>query len=142
MIQYTHDTDVVFLFCRLNMNTKKELPIRASEMGLLILASTSKQPVSPAGAAQYFNISKPMVTVMVRTLVREGYVEKEPSPGDGRSYLLVPTQKGRALVAETFDAYHATIALLKNNMEQGEYRAFLSLLKKANNILLEDKRHG
>ena len=41
--------ETVSLFCRLNQRVKKELPIRSSEMGLLILLVTSKErsPVFP-----------------------------------------------------------------------------------------------
>lgn len=51
--------ETVSLFCRLNQRVKKELPIRSSEMGLLILLVTSKERISSVEAAQFFRVSKP-----------------------------------------------------------------------------------
>ena len=50
--------ETVSLFCRLNQRVKKELPIRSSEMGLLILLVTSKERISSVEAAQFFRVSK------------------------------------------------------------------------------------
>lgn len=36
MEQFIKGAEEVTLFCRINMNIKRELPIRASEMGMLI----------------------------------------------------------------------------------------------------------
>ena len=41
--------ETVSLFCRLNQRVKKELPIRSSEMGLLILLVTSKERICGSG---------------------------------------------------------------------------------------------
>lgn len=142
MKYHTHDLDVIAAFCRLNMNTRQALPIRPSEMGLLILLVTSDQPIAPVDAAHYFGISKPMVTVMVRALLKAGYICRQPSPEDGRSYLLAATEQGVRLVDETFDVYSHKIQMLKKGMQDGEYEALLRLLEKANNILLEDKANG
>lgn len=47
MQEYIKGAEVVSLFCRINMNAKRSLPIRASEMGLLILIVKSAEPQSP-----------------------------------------------------------------------------------------------
>lgn len=142
MQYHTHDLDVISAFCRLNMNTRKELPIRPSEMGLLILVVTSEEQLTPVEAAHYFQISKPMVTAMVRSLLKAGYIVKHPSAVDGRSYRLVATQQGADLVAETFGAYSQTMQTLIKGMGKKDYEALIVLLEKANQILLEEKNNG
>lgn len=139
---HTASIDVISLFCRLNMNVKKDLPIRPSEMGLLILVATSQRPISPVDAAAYFNISKPMVTVMVRALTKEGYVQKQQSEHDKRSYFLLPTPKGRALAEETFDEYNLSVNALEKGLATDEFEALMGLLDKANHILMEEKNNG
>ncbi|MFR9236080.1 MAG: hypothetical protein ACLVLH_25165 [Eisenbergiella massiliensis] len=44
----------------------KELPVRSSEMGLLILLVTSKEKITPKAAAD-FGVSKPMIASMVKS---------------------------------------------------------------------------
>ncbi len=86
--------ETVSLFCRLNQRVKKELPIRSSEMGLLILLVTSKERISSVEAAQFFRVSKPVITAMVKTLTAKGYLRKEPQSHDRRSFLLIPETEG------------------------------------------------
>ena len=93
--------ETVSLFCRLNQRVKKELPIRSSEMGLLILLVTSEEPLSSVEAAQFFQVSKPVITAMVKSLTAKGYLGKEPRAHDRRSFLLVPEPKAVELVHTT-----------------------------------------
>lgn len=134
--------EAVSLFCRLNINTKKALPIRASEMGLLILAVKNESPVTPVMAADFFKVKKPMVTAMVNQLVGHGYLTKTPSMADKRSFTLTPTEEGSALVEQTYRAYFKTMELLQSGLGAEEYELLVGLIEKANVILLEDKENG
>jgi len=96
----------VSLFCRLNLHSKRELPIRSSEMGMLIYLCHTDEEKTPMGVARYFRVSKAMVTNMVSSLVKKGYLEKKPSPEDGRSWLLIPTEKAKDLVERTYREYY------------------------------------
>lgn len=139
MKDYMKGAEVVSLFCRLNMNRKSELPIRSSEMGLLIFLIRSEEPPTSLDAARFFKISKPMVTAMTRVLERNGYLEKKPSPVDGRSFSIHPTEKARLLVEETYGEYLKTIGRLREKLGASDYEALIALLERANGILLEDK---
>lgn len=133
--------EAVSLFCRLNINMKKDLPIRSSEMGLLILAVKNEIPVTPVMAADFFKVKKPMITAMVNKLTSQGYVKKTPSTQDRRSFTLYPTLKGTKLVEETYCEYFKTMELLKSRLG-GEYDTLIALLNRANLILLEGKENG
>jgi len=139
MDEYLKGADVVSMFCRLNMNRKPELPIRSSEMGLLIFLIRSEEPPTSLDAARFFKISKPMVTAMTRSLERSGYLEKRPAALDGRSFRLHPTEKARQLVEETYDKYLKTISGLREKLGADDYKTLIALLERANNILLEEK---
>lgn len=139
MDSHIKGAEVISLFCRLNINRKNELPIRSSEMGLLIFLVRSGEPPTPLDVARFFKISKPMVTAMVRVLERDGYLAKKPSRSDGRSFSLCPTEKARLLVEQTYDEYLRTMGLLHDKLGETDYEVLIVLLERANSILLERK---
>lgn len=134
--------ETVSMFCRLNINIKKDLPIRSSEMGLLILICKSENPVTPVKAADFFKVKKPMITAMVSSLQKHGYIEKVPSLEDKRSFSLNPTKIGRKMVDDTYIEYIKTMELLRQELGTKDFDNLITLLEKANNVLLEEKNNG
>ena len=139
MQDYAKDAEAISLFCRINMNAKRELPIRASEMGMLILIVKSGISQTPIKIAEFFKVSKPMVTAMAASLLKKGYLLKTPSEEDKRSFTLSPTAKAIELVEQTYSEYYKTVEMLKVKMGEKEYDKLIELLVRANNILLEEK---
>lgn len=134
-VDLNQSTDVIGLFCRLNMKLKRDLPIRASEMGVLIYISKQDMEVTPLMISQFFQISRPSVTSMINTLLRIKYCEKIPSVLDKRSYSLRITKKGSNLVDTTFFEYYKTIEQLKDKMGESKFINFIEMLNHANKIL-------
>ena len=132
----------ISLFCRLNINTKRALPVRSSEMGMLIYLCNTGEDKTPMGVARFFNVSKAMATNMVTALLKKGYLEKTPAPGDRRSALLIPSDKARQLVADTYSEYYKTMLLLQEMLGGEDFSALLGLLGRANQFLLEEKQNG
>lgn len=142
MDNFIYAAEQVSLFCRLNVNTKHKMPIRSSEMGLLIYLCNTNEEKTPMGAARFFKVSKAMATNMVTALSQKGYLEKKPSLEDKRSSFLMPTEKAKQLVADTYSEYHKTMSILQDKMGSEHFEVLLSLLEQANNILLEEKTNG
>ncbi len=138
MEKHIKGAEVISLFCRLNMNTKRELPVRASEMGLLIFLVKSQTPPTPVEVARFFKISKPMVSTMIRSLTKGGYLSKIPTEIDRRSFTVCPTEKATRLVEETYDEYFKTMELLQAKMGLPDYENLIKLIKKANEVLSEE----
>jgi len=134
--------EAVSMFCRLNINTKKDLPVRSSEMGLLILICKSENFVTPVMAADFFNVKKPMIATMVSSLLNHGYIEKVPSSVDKRSFFINLTEKARQLVDNTFTEYFKTMELLRQKLGAKDFVNLITLLEKANTVLLEAKKNG
>lgn len=132
--------DVVSRFCRLNINTKRDIPIRASEMGALICVQKSGAPATPLMISNFFGIAKPSVTDMVNSLIKKNYLIKIPSKVDKRSYTLEVTLKGHELVESTSNEYFRTIELLEEKMGCQEFKLFIQLLEKANEVLSEERK--
>lgn len=132
----------ISLFCRLNMNTKRELPIRSSEMGMLIYLCKTDGNKTPMSIARFFNVSKAMATNMVTAMHRQGYIEKTASADDRRSSHILPTAKAQALVDSTYEEYYKSMRTLREKMGEDDFISLLTLLGKANSVLLEEKEHG
>ncbi|MBM7614155.1 MarR family winged helix-turn-helix transcriptional regulator [Alkaliphilus hydrothermalis] len=130
--------DTVTLFNRLQMNAKRDIPIRPSEMGVLIFTQKQSEPVTPLMISNFFRISKPSVTSMINSLIKKEYLIKTPSPTDGRSYTVSTSDKGKELVESTYNEYFRTIELLKNKMGDKEFNSFIQLMQKANSVLSEE----
>ena len=134
--------DEISLFCRLNINMKHELPIRSSEMGLLIYLVTTQGEKTPNAIAKFFKVSKSMATNMVTSLARKEYLIKEPSQLDKRNIHISPTQKAVELVDKTCEEYFKSIRLLREQLGETQFQQLITLLQRSNEILLEDKQHG
>jgi DNA-binding MarR family transcriptional regulator len=127
--------EIISRFCRLQMNMRRDIPIRPSEMGTLIFVEKSEEPVTPLMISNFFGISKPSVTDMINSLIKKNYLIKTPSDKDKRSYTVSPTQMGYELVETTFKEYVKTMELLEQKMGAQEFKLFLQLVEKANKIL-------
>lgn len=125
----------IAMFCRLQIHAKKGLPIRSSEMGVLIYIQKQNEAVTPLMISNFFQIAKPSVTVMINELIRKNYLTKVPSPIDGRSYTVSITDKGQELVETTHNEYFKSIELLKEQMGVEDFDILVKLLKSANEIL-------
>lgn len=142
MDDFLRSAEAVSLFCRININTRRGLPIRAGEMGLLIYLVKEARDATPVEAARFFRVSKPMITAMVRSLEGKGYVQKVPSSIDRRSFALRPTEKAEMMVEETYREYIHKMEALRGAMGSAEFERFIDLIEKANSILLEEKDDG
>jgi len=131
--------DAVSRFCRLQMNIKRDMPIRASEMGVLIYIQKSDVPATPLMISNFFGIAKPSVTNMINALVNKDFIMKIPSKEDKRSYSLEVTPKGHELVEYTYDEYLRILQLLEEKMGCQEFKLFIQLLQKANAVLSEER---
>lgn len=132
--QRLEEADIVSRFCRYQLVAKKNLPIRSSEMGLLIYVSKQTSPITPLEISEFFHISKPTVTEMISRLIKSNHLGKVPSPGDRRSYTLVITDQGQFLVETALNDYLKSMELLKIGLGEDDYEVLMSLLQKANKI--------
>jgi DNA-binding MarR family transcriptional regulator len=132
--------DAISRFCRLQMNIKREMPIRASEMGVLIYVGKNDKQATPVMISNFFGIAKPSVTDMVNSLVKKDYLIKIPSEVDKRSYTLEVTSKGYELLETTHKEYFRGIEILEEQMGCEDFKLFIQLLQKANDIFSKERK--
>lgn len=132
--------NVISMFCRQNIKAKRDLPLRSSEIGLLIYTVKTEFPVTPVMAADFFKVSKPMIATMVQSLTSKGYLTKKLSQTDKRSFSLVPTGKTVELVNSVYEEYFKVMNRLQLGMGKEEYERMITLLEQANIILIEGEQ--
>lgn len=134
-MDYIQSAEEIGLFCRLNSNIKKDIPIRSSEMGVLIYIYKNGEMTTPQMISQFFKIKKPSVTSQINVLIKNEFLIKIPSQVDGRSYSLKVTESGKNLVETTFGEYLKFVKLLHDEMGEDNYHQFINLIHQANQIL-------
>lgn len=93
MDKYMNANVVFSKFSRNYMELKKDLPIRPSEMAVLNIITQLDGKYTPLMIAELLGVSKPMITAHIRVLLKKGYIRKEASMDDKRSFYVLPTDK-------------------------------------------------
>ena len=135
--KFNQVAETISMFCRRYIYAKRNLPIRRSEMGVLIITAKSTEPVTAVVLSELLCVSKPSITSKINTLSNMGYIEKVQSSTDKRKYFLKLTPKGELIVDETASEYLKLIQFLSDEMGQEDFEKLHELLQKANAILNE-----
>ena len=122
-------------FSRDNRELKRYLPIRPSEMGALNIIIHHEGNITPLAIAERLGVSKPMIAAHLQALDEKGYIRKEVSPVDKRSYRVLPTEEGRALAREFEARQREYMMRVEEQMGEGEFDELVRLLESARHIL-------
>ena len=112
MDRYLNANIILSKFCVSFAKLKKDLPIRPSEMGVLNIIVQRDGLFTPLMIVELLEVSKPMITAHISVLEKKGYIYKEYSKQDGRSFYVKPTEKAVELVrmtGEKMDGYFRQI---------------------------------
>ena len=139
MDKYMNANIVFSKFSRDFMGLKKDLPIRPSEMGVLNIITRREGDFTPLMLAEMIGVSKPMITSHIRALLKKGYIRKEASLGDKRSFYVRPTEKGKALADEFEKRQTEYLKKIEESLGEKEFTELTRLLNKTQNILSELK---
>lgn len=96
-------------------------------------------PVSPTAVAEASGVPPTTLRDNIQRLVDRGLVKRVPNPTDGRSYLLVPTPKGRAVARAAGDALESAYLELEKRLPRtlGHYDRVLAEVNRALRETLE-----
>lgn len=87
MDRYLESNIVFSKFSRNYIDLKKNLPIRPSEMGVLNIVVQREGLFTPLMIAELLEVSKPMITTHIAILEKKGYVTRQLSQEDKRSFM-------------------------------------------------------
>ena len=74
------------------------------------------------------------MTVVIKNLEKDGWIQRYPDPDDGRICLIQLTEKGAQLIATIFPKHLQDLETLLSNLSSDEKDQLLKLLKKLNSI--------
>lgn len=135
MDKYLNANIVFSKFSRNYMELKKDLPIRPSEMGVLNIIVQREGQFTPLMIAELLEVSKPMVTAHITALEKKGYIFKEYSKEDKRSFFVLPTDKARDLVAKTTETMNGYLAQIESALGEDAFNQLAELLAHTNKCL-------
>ena len=119
---------------------KTYLPIRPSEMGLLVIVTRRQRDLTPLALAEIMAVSKPMIAAHIQALEKKGYIFKEQSSEDKRSFFVRPTEKAVALCAEYEARQTERIRALESELGEADFCELVRLMDRAQRIIREMKR--
>lgn len=140
MDKYMNANIVFSKFARSYMELKKDLPIRPSEMAVLSIITQHVGKFTPIMIAELLGVSKSMITAHIRVLLKNGYILKELSENDKRSFYILPTDKAVAL-ADKFNVKQTEyLKTIETKLGKPEFEQLVDLLGKTVQAL-ENKPH-
>ena len=99
-------------------------------MVLMLLHRDQDRPANPADLADRSNVTRATMTGLIDTLERDGFVNREPAPGDRRMMLVRLTAKGRAFLEQILPGYFRRIAAVMSKLTEAERKTLVSLMAK------------
>lgn len=135
MDKYFNANAVFSIFSRDYMELKKDLPIRPSEMGVLNIITKREGLFTPLMIAEFLEVSKPMITTHITILEKKGYILREYSKNDKRSFYVIPTEKAKDLVKVTEKKMSKYLQQIENSLGKENFDILLQILTDTNRIL-------
>lgn len=135
MDKYMNANIVFSKFSRNYMELKKDLPIRPSEMAVLNIITQREGKYTPLMIAELLGVSKPMIAAHIRVLLKKGYILKEESKNDGRSFYVLPTDKA-VLLTDKFNLKQADyLQNIEASLGEAEFNKLVTMMSSVLPIL-------
>lgn len=138
MDKYMNANVIFSKFSRDYMELKKDLPIRPSEMGVLNIITKREGKYTPLMIADLLGVSKPMVAAHVSVLEKKGYVYREYSSTDKRSFYVMPTEKAVALADESEEKLNNVLKNVEEELGEEKFSLLVGLLETTQKILKQE----
>ena len=104
--------------------------------GYLMLAYlVDKGPMRPSAVVDAFDLDKGAVSRQIQLLVDFGLVTKEHDPGDGRAWVVSPTDEARQRIKVMVAARRARLGRLLEDWPDEELESFVTTLGRYNATL-------
>lgn len=140
MDKYINANIVFSKFSRDYIELKKDLPIRPSEMGVLNIITKREGFYTPIMISELLGVSKPMVAAHISALEEKGYIYKESSSSDKRSFYVMPTEKAKKLVVKSEEKLNEQLKALENKLGKEKFTLLIDLITEAQKVLEEETK--
>ncbi len=130
LLSLIHTTTADFLIKELS---KMGFDDFASSHGNILFQLSINEKMTMKDLSAKINRDKSTTTVLVRKLIKEGYVEECPSNTDGRSKFISLTQKGQQFQKITCDISAQLLNTFYDGFSEEEKKDFLNYLNRIYN---------
>ncbi len=142
MDKYMNASIILSKFSRDYIELKKYLPIRPSEMAVINIITQHKNKFTPLMIAEMLGVSKQMLTSHVAVLSEKGYIIKEQSKKDKRSFFIIPTEKA-IMLADEFNARQTeNIKKIEESLGEEDFDKLIDMMSKVQTTLDGLKKEG
>lgn len=123
--------DLIAQFCRNQVNVKRNLPIRSSDMGVLIYLMHHSM-AKAKDVAEFFDVAGATVAEMIHRLANQGLVEIQQDLADARVKRIELSASGMKFVEETRNDYLSSIRSMKQTLGEEDFERFISFIQRIN----------
>lgn len=123
------------LFAGLHIRGKREGATSPQEIDLLSRIYLSESPLKPLDISGLMGLSKSAVSRLIDSLEGNGFLAREYSQRDKRSYCLHITEQGRQELQQAIRHYLEPVYKLRRTLGEERFHSLLSQIKEANHLL-------
>lgn len=123
------------LFSSLHIRGKRKGATSSQEVDVLSRIILSDMPLTPLELATLTGLSKSAVSRLIESLQRKGFLLKQYSEKDKRSYTLYTTEKGKQELEQAYQHYLEPIYKLRRTIGEERFQSLITQIKEANKML-------
>ncbi|QJA07504.1 winged helix DNA-binding protein [Romboutsia sp. CE17] len=139
MMEKMHD---IKLFSRLLISRSiKENEIPSQHLELLSCLAIRDEKMTSMKLSKVMGLDKTVISRIIDTLSKSGYLTKTKDENDKRSYFISITKEGREKLDSTYAHYLGPIYELRRKLGEEEFIKMMSYIEKSN-IEMLDKGKG
>lgn len=126
---------VGLLFRRELMRALSDYKLTAEQWQVMATLWATDRPLKQSEIVHLTLRDKPSVSRIVQRLERDGWIEKQDDPQDGRVTIILPTPKGIALKEQVPDKLYSHFQEVLKDFGKDDQKTLMMLLKKIRYIL-------
>ena len=108
-------------------------------MGVLNIISKDDKRYTPLMVAEFLKVSKPMIANHISVLEKKGYITKDFSSDDKRSFYIIPTEKAKELVKSEEKKLRSKLKKIEEAIGTDKFEMLASILTEVNEVLKKER---
>ncbi len=141
--QLASSMQVIQSFSKLSALPKSHMALASpAELDLLSRLALSQVPLTPFTLSQQMGMKKSAISRLITSLLQHGYLEKEISQLDKRSYHLHLTKKGHEELDKNYQQMLQPVICIYKTLGEENFHTLISILEQANLALSIHKQNS
>ena len=123
------------LFASLHIRVKRKGATSSQELDILSRIMLSRTPLTPLDLCVLTGLSKSAVSRLIESLAKNGFLSKQYSKRDKRSYTIHLTEKGTKELEQAYHHYLEPVYKLRRTLGEERFSSLTTQIIEANHIL-------